>query len=87
MDDLKKLIREVPDWPKPGILFYDLTTLFKDKQGFHALIDALCNHYAGKSIDVVVGVEARGMYSCQLIHPRLSFLTSLFLLLNCRAEL
>src|SRR5258708_7102471 len=44
MNDLKKLIREVPDYPKPGILFYDLTTLLKDKQGFHTLIDRLCDH-------------------------------------------
>ena len=60
MNDLKKLIREVPDWPKPGILFYDLTTLLKDKRGFHALIDRMCEHYANKKIDVVVGIEARG---------------------------
>jgi adenine phosphoribosyltransferase len=42
MDELKKLIREVPDYPKPGILFYDLTTVLKDKQGFHRLVDRLC---------------------------------------------
>jgi adenine phosphoribosyltransferase len=60
MDDLKKLIREVPDYPKPGILFYDLTTLLKDKQGFHTLIDRLCAHYDGRTIDVVAGIEARG---------------------------
>ena len=60
MDDLKKLIREVPDYPKPGILFYDLTTLLKDKQGFHLLIDRLCDHYKGHTIDVVAGIEARG---------------------------
>jgi len=60
MNDLKKLIREVPDWPKPGILFYDLTTLLKDKKGFGTLIERLCAHYAGKTIDVVAGVEARG---------------------------
>jgi len=42
MNDLKKLIREVPDYPKPGILFYDLTTLLKDKNGFRTLIDRLC---------------------------------------------
>jgi len=59
MDDLKKLIREVPDYPKPGILFYDLTTLLKDKQGFHTLVDRLCEHYAGHTIDVVAGIEAR----------------------------
>ena len=60
MDELKKLIREVPDYPKPGILFYDLTTLLKDKKGFHALIDRLCEHYNGHRIDVVAGIEARG---------------------------
>jgi adenine phosphoribosyltransferase len=60
MDELKKLIREVPDYPKPGILFYDVTTLLKDKQGFHALIDSLCAHYNGHKIDLVAGIEARG---------------------------
>src|SRR5579863_6956186 len=60
MDDLKKLIREVPDYPKPGILFYDLTTLLKNKQGFHLLIDRLCGHYADHRIDLVAGIEARG---------------------------
>src|ERR1700730_19193373 len=60
MDELKKLIREVPDYPKPGILFYDLTTLLKDKRGFHTLIDRLCEHYNGHTIDLVAGIEARG---------------------------
>ena len=59
MDDLKKLIREVPDYPKPGILFYDLTTLLKDKKGFGLLIDRLCQHYEGHRIDLVAGIEAR----------------------------
>src|SRR4051794_2633544 len=60
MDDLKALIREVPDFPKPGILFYDITTLLKDKGGLHTTIDALCTHYNGKGIDIVLGIEARG---------------------------
>ncbi len=59
-DDLKKLIREVPDFPKPGILFYDITTLLKDKLGFARLIDALTEHYIDKDIDLVLGIEARG---------------------------
>src|SRR5664280_3511148 len=59
-DDLKKLIREVPDFPKPGILFYDITTLLKDKLGFARLIDALTEHYIDKHIDLVLGIEARG---------------------------
>ena len=50
MDDLKKLIREIPDYPKPGILFYDLTTLLKDPKGFHSLVDRLCDHYDGHQL-------------------------------------
>src|SRR6266852_5426745 len=69
MNDLKKLIREVPDYPKPGILFYDLTTLLKDKQGFHALIERLCEHYNGQTIDVVAGIEARGF----ILAPALAY--------------
>jgi adenine phosphoribosyltransferase len=60
MDDLKKLIREIPDYPKPGILFYDLTTLLKDGRGFHDLVDKLCDHYSGSHVDVVASIEARG---------------------------
>ncbi len=59
-NDLKRLIREVPNWPKPGILFYDITTLLKDPQGFRALVDALYNHYDTHPIDIVAGIEARG---------------------------
>ncbi len=57
---LKKLIREVPDFPIPGILFYDITTLLKDKKGFATLIDALSEHYIDKEVDLVLGMEARG---------------------------
>src|SRR5260370_3037710 len=71
MNDLKKLIREVPDYPKPGILFYDLTTLLKDKQGFHLLIDRLCEHYKGHTIDVVAGIEARGFIFAPALAYRL----------------
>jgi adenine phosphoribosyltransferase len=71
MDDLKKLIREVPDYPKPGILFYDLTTLLQDKQGFHAMIDRLCSHYDGQTIDVVAGIEARGFIFAPALAYRL----------------
>lgn len=60
MNDLKSLIREVQDFPKPGINFYDITTLLKSPEGFHAVIDALCRHYAGKGIRTVAGIEARG---------------------------
>jgi adenine phosphoribosyltransferase len=60
MEDLKKLIREVPDFPKPGILFYDITTLLKDKCGFRAVIDALKDHYKDARPDTILGIEARG---------------------------
>jgi adenine phosphoribosyltransferase len=69
MDDLKRLIREIPDYPKPGILFYDLTTLLKDKRGFRRLIEQLCEHYDGKHVDIVVGIEARGF----IFGPALAF--------------
>jgi len=60
MDDLKKLIREVPGFPKPGILFYDITTLLKDPGGLRSVIDGLRSHYHDAQVDVVIGVEARG---------------------------
>jgi adenine phosphoribosyltransferase len=59
-EHLKKLIREIPDFPKPGILFYDITTLLKDKTGFATLIDALSEHFISDKIDLVLGMEARG---------------------------
>jgi adenine phosphoribosyltransferase len=59
-EPLKALIREVPDFPKKGILFYDITTLLKDKRGLAMLIDALAQHYIGQNIDLVLGMEARG---------------------------
>jgi len=60
MDNLKSLIREVPDFPKAGILFYDITTLLKDAAGFHGVIDGLSAHYRDTKVDVVLGIEARG---------------------------
>jgi len=60
MEDLKKKIREVPDFPKPGILFYDLTTLLKDREGLRQVIDLLTQEFEGKKIDKVVGIESRG---------------------------
>jgi adenine phosphoribosyltransferase len=59
-DQLKRLIREVPDFPKKDILFYDITTLLKDKRGLAALIDQLSSHYINKNVDLVLGMEARG---------------------------
>jgi adenine phosphoribosyltransferase len=59
-EQLKSLIREVPDFPKKGILFYDITTLLKDKLGLATLIDALAEYYLPKQVDLVLGMEARG---------------------------
>src|SRR6478672_8449256 len=60
MDELKKLIREVPDFPKAGINFYDITTLLKHPEGLRKTVDALAAQYKGAQIDTVIGVEARG---------------------------
>ena len=60
MNDLKKMIREVPDFPKKGILFYDITTLLKDKAGFKRTIDSLTEQVRPLKPDVVLGIEARG---------------------------
>jgi adenine phosphoribosyltransferase len=57
---LKKLIREIPDFPKAGILFYDITTLLKDKEGLRRVIDGLKDQCEGMGVDVVLGIEARG---------------------------
>jgi adenine phosphoribosyltransferase len=62
MEELKKLIREVPDFPKPGINFYDITTLMKNAQGLRTTVEALGNQFADKKPDIVVGIEARGYF-------------------------
>jgi len=72
VDDLKNLIREVPDFPKPGILFYDITTLLKDPVGLHRAVDALANHYVDRKIDRVVGIEARGFIFAPMVAYRLN---------------
>src|SRR5258706_4856843 len=59
-DQLKAKIRNVPDVPKPGILFYDITTLLQDRSGFHAAIDSLATPFKDHGIDIVVGIESRG---------------------------
>jgi adenine phosphoribosyltransferase len=60
MDNLKKLIREVPDFPKPGINFYDITTLLKHPEGLRLTVDALSSEFEAEHVDVVLGIEARG---------------------------
>lgn len=72
MEDLKKLVREVPDFPKPGILFYDITTLLKDPLGLHWAVDLLANNYVGRVIDRVVGIEARGFIFAPMVAYRLN---------------
>jgi adenine phosphoribosyltransferase len=60
MDDLKALIREVPDFPKPGINFYDITTLLKHPAGLRRTVDALAAQFEGEEVDTIIGIEARG---------------------------
>lgn len=60
MDSLKSKIRHVPDFPKPGILFYDVTTLLQDPAGFREAVDAMSAPFANQGIDIVVGIESRG---------------------------
>ncbi len=71
MSDLKKLIREVPDFPKPGILFYDITTLLQDPEGFAALTEQLVSRCGTFRPDTVVGIEARGFIFGPLLAARL----------------
>ena len=58
--DLKKTIREVPDFPKPGINFYDLSTLFRDAEAFQAAIEVMTERYRGDKLDAIAGIESRG---------------------------
>ena len=70
---LKSRIRTIPDYPKPGIQFRDITTLLQDPFGFRELVDDLVRPFAGKRIDAVAGIEARGFIiagavAYQLLH-------------------
>jgi adenine phosphoribosyltransferase len=71
MDQLKAKIRHVPDFPKAGILFYDITTLLKDKDGFAQAIEALAAPFKGQAIDAVVGMESRGFIFGAAVADRL----------------
>jgi len=71
MQHLKKLIREVPDWPKPGILFYDLTTLVADPGGLREVVEHIAEGSRGRKIDVVAGIEARGFILAPAVALRL----------------
>jgi adenine phosphoribosyltransferase len=69
--DLKARIRHVPDYPKPGILFYDITTLLRDPDGYRAAIDQLVAPFAGAGIEAVVGIESRGFILGAAVAERL----------------
>jgi adenine phosphoribosyltransferase len=71
-EQLKRLIREVPDFPKKGILFYDITTVLKDKVGFATLVDRLSEHYIDQKVDLVLGMEARGFIFAPALAYRLN---------------
>lgn len=60
VSELKRIIREIPDFPRPGINFYDLTPLFRDRQAFAAVVDRIAERYRGDRLDAIAGVEARG---------------------------
>jgi len=71
MDRLKDKIRHVPDFPKPGILFYDITTLLRDREGFRLAVDRLAAPYRSAAVDLVVGVESRGFIVGAAVADRL----------------
>ena len=71
MESLKELIREVPDFPKPGILFYDITTLLRDRDGFRQAVECLVEPYRDSNLDTVVGIESRGFILGAAVADRL----------------
>jgi adenine phosphoribosyltransferase len=71
MDELKKLIREVPDFPKAGINFYDITTLLQNAEGLKNTIDALAAKFDGEKVDTVIGIESRGFIFAPILAYRL----------------
>jgi adenine phosphoribosyltransferase len=71
MQDFKQLIRNVPDFPKKGILFYDITTLLKDAAALREVLDLLASRYAKQQIDLVLGVESRGFIFAPTLAYRL----------------
>jgi adenine phosphoribosyltransferase len=72
LDDLRAKIREVPDFPKPGILFYDITTLLRDADAFREVIDRMAEAVKGERIDLVVGMESRGFIFAAPLADRLN---------------
>ena len=72
MQALKQRIRHVPDFPKPGILFYDVTTLLKDREGFRMAVDAMAAPHLAGSVDLVIGIESRGFIFGSAVADRLA---------------
>jgi adenine phosphoribosyltransferase len=72
MEDLKARIRHVPDFPKAGILFYDVTTLLRDPFGFRTTIDVMSTPFVGRDIDLVVGIESRGFILGSAVADRIN---------------
>lgn len=77
MDQLKKLIRDVPNFPKPGIIFKDITPMLTDKEGFKTAIDALTEPFIDKGVELVVGVESRGFIFAPMVAYKLGAGTTL----------
>lgn len=71
METLKAKIRHVPDFPKAGILFYDVTTLLRDPEGFKITVDSMATPFEGRAIDVIVGIESRGFILGAAVADRL----------------
>jgi adenine phosphoribosyltransferase len=71
LEALKSKIRHVPDFPKPGILFYDVTTLLRDPDGFRMALEAMSQPYSNRNIDLVVGIESRGFILGAAVADRL----------------
>jgi adenine phosphoribosyltransferase len=71
MDALKQRIRHVPDFPKSGILFYDITTLLQDREGFQLAVEAMAGPHVNQKIDLVVGIESRGFIFGSAVADRL----------------
>lgn len=71
MEEIKNKIRTVPDWPKKGIMFRDITTLLKDKEGFNLMVEKFVDRYKDKKIDVVAGIESRGFILGSVLAHRL----------------
>ena len=71
MEQLKARIRHVPDFPKPGILFYDITTLLQDPDGFRSAVASMADPFKGERIDLVVGIESRGFIFGAAVADRL----------------